>query len=239
MIPVQNSKFPPGWIIVPTGILPRFIEFWDALDLLRVPEGTGRSRNSGPDCDSNRNRGIRVVLAGTEAQWVLFLDDDQEFDSYTLMDMLERMYTLDLPVLTKLYVRKTPPFQPVLFEDADAPAQTRINYTKLTELRKENEVQQIGACGGGCLLVRRNVLEQLTDPWFNPGPGRSYGGDIGFCRKLKAAGIPLHAWLAPVGHNMPSTITPRWNEAEQRWQIEFLFGGKGFLLDFTERVNEQ
>src|SRR5690349_3364538 len=198
------------------------------MDTLKIPALTGKARNSGPDCDSNRNRGIREFLAQpAELEWAFFTDDDQVFEPGTLVDeMLPLLYDHEgIDVLTKLYVRKTPPFQPVLFGDAYAAGSTRITFSELAEMRKQSELHIVGACGGGCLLVRRAVLEQLSDPWFNPGPGRSFGGDIGFCRKLKDAGIPLYALLRGVGHLMPTSIAPVWNEATESWQLEFLFGG--------------
>ena len=248
MIPVQGSKFPPGWIVTPTGMVPRFLEFWDSVEALRAPEGTGRGRNSGPDCDSNRNRSIRTMLTQTTAAWALFLDDDQEFGPDTLMNMLEIMYNtqgIDVKVLTALYTRKTPPFQPVLFGDPYQTIETRMTTTELSALRKQGNLVKVGGCGAGCLLVKREVLESVytenengTKYWFSPGPNRMFGGDIGFCRLLKDSNVDVYAWLEPVGHIMPSVIRLVWSDELQTWQLEFTFGGAGFRVNFVETLRD-
>lgn len=246
MIPVQNSGFPPGWIVIPTGMTPRFVEFWDSISLLKVPDGTGRSRNSGPDCDSNRNRAIRTMLTQPQAEWAFFVDDDQEFQQDVLMNMLDIMYEANFDVLTGLYTRKTPPFQPVLFREVERTAETRMTTTELSEIRSRGNVVKVGACGAGCLLVKRKVLERVftesangTKYWFTPGPNRSYGGDIGFCKLLKKAGVDIYAWLEGIGHVMPSVIRLVWSEEGQKWQLEFTFGGRGFRVDFVEALRDE
>lgn len=247
MIPVQDSGLPPGWIVIPTGMTPRFIEFWDSISLLKVPDGTGRGRNSGPDCDSNRNRNIRTMLSQTDAQWAFFVDDDQEFPQDTLMTMLKIMYNGPVPidVLTGTYIRKTPPFQPVLFGDADHTAETRFTISQLSEYRKQGHIVQVGACGAGCLLVKRHVLESVyqaspngTKYWFVPGPYRMFGGDIGYCQMLKAAGVNIYAWLEGIGHIMPSVLKLVWDEAQGAYQLEFTFSGKGFRVNFVEELRD-
>lgn len=247
MIPVQNSGYPPGWIVIPTGMTPRFLEFWDSAGALKVPDGTGWSRYGGPDCDSNRNRSIRTMLSVPEPQWAFFLDDDQELEPNCLMDMLSVMYSEhNIDVLTGLYVRKTLPFQPVLFSEAFDTAKSRYTYTKLNEIRANGNLVKIEACGGGCLLVRRTVLENVHSTlasgdkvWFVPGPGRSFGGDIGFSRMLKQHCVDMYAYIEDgIGHLMPCAIKPVWNNTLNRWRLRFSFGGQGFEVDFTENVNE-
>jgi hypothetical protein len=225
---------------------PRFIEFWDGANTLRIPDGTGWLRYGGPDCDSNRNRAIRTLLEQPEPQWAFFVDDDQEIEPDILINLLDVMYSeLSLSVVTGLYVRKTPPFQPVLFGSAVDTAKSRLTYTQLNALRAKGNIVKVEACGGGCLLVRREVLANVytTLPngdkaWFVPGPGRSFGGDIGFSRLLKTANIDIYAFIeSGVGHLMPCSIKPSWNEKLQRWMISFTFGGKGFELDLNETDN--
>lgn len=233
MIHVPDTGFPPGYIITPTGVLPRFLEFYDSLETLKVPEGTGRYRNSGPDCDSNRNRGITKLLA-TEVglEWVAFLDDDQKFHSDLLLRMLGAMYEHNLDVLSALYLRKLPPFDPVWFAKiGDNGGEQRLYTEDLTRARKLGNIIPVDGVGAGFLVVRKSVFNKIEAPWFNPGPGRSYGGDVGFSMKLKAAGIPIYGLMEGIGHTIPCTITPVWNATTETWQIEFMFGYKGFVID--------
>ena len=240
MIPV-TSPFPPGLIVIVTGMIPRFHEFVDSFDALHVPDGTCKIRRGGPDCDTNRNVSIRMMPP--ESKWALFLDDDQEFASDTLMRLLYGLYeNPGIDALTGWYVRKTPPFGPVLFKvNQPGSAQTfdRLTYRELAEARKHGPLFQIGACGGGMLLMRREALDRIGDPWFSPGPGRQWGGDLGLGGAMLHSGMKLFADLSiPVGHTMPAVITPEWDEAEQQWYVRFSFGGKGFRIPASQFKSE-
>jgi len=233
MVPVECA-FPPGAVIVPTGIAPRFHEFYDSLDLMLVPEGSARMRLGGPDCDTNRNRALRNIPP--EAQWAFFLDDDQTFDQDILVRMLETMYGMPgIDALAGWYVKKTPPFPPIIF--ADAPMDSEVAFDRLmlsdvVEAKKRSPLLQIAACGGGILLVKREALDKIGDPWFTPGPGRQWGGDIGFGKSMKDHGLKLWADLAlPVGHCMPAVITPVWDG--DNLSFKFSFGDKSFSLSST------
>ncbi len=234
MLHIPDSGFPPGVIIVPTGIVPRFVEFYDKLEVLKVPAGTGRYRNSGPDCDSNRNRGIAKTLEADDGslEWMAFLDDDHTFHPDLLMKMLGAMYEHNLDVLTALYLRKIPPFDPVWFAQiGDSGGERRYQMGDLKRARKVGNIIPVDGTGGGFLVVRKNVFRMIDPPWFNPGPGRAYGGDVGFSMKLKAAGIKIYGLMEGIGHIMPCVLTPVWNEVTQTWQVEFMFGHKGFVID--------
>jgi len=237
MVPVECG-LPPGAVIFPTGVTPRFHEFYDSLDLLLVPstdtEDSARLRLGGPDCDTNRNRAIRNLPP--ECRWALFLDDDQVFPRDILVRMLTTMFGFpDIDALTAWYVKKTPPFAPIIFKDA--PEDSEIAFDRLTnsdviELKKQGPIHQIAACGGGMLLVERETLDTIGDPWFSPGPGRKWGGDIGFGKALKDHGLKLWVDLAlPVGHAMPTVITPEWDGDKLNYR--FSFGDNSFVLPST------
>ncbi len=231
MVPVE-CPFGPGAVIFPTGITPRFNEFYDSLDILLVPEGSSRLRLGGPNCDEGRNRALRLI--DPETRWVLFLDDDQAFDSDILIRMLSRMHSRpDIDALTGWYVKKTPPFSPVLFgELIDDPnfLYGQLTLDELIEAKKKNDLVQVSATGGGMLLVKRETLDKVGDPWFVPGPARNWGGDIGFCDLLEKRGLKLWCDLTlGVGHSMPCTITPVWRDGALR--IKFSFGDSHFEVD--------
>lgn len=233
MIPVE-SPFAPGAVMFPTGVTPRFHEFYDSLASLHVPEGCARLRLGGPDCDTNRNRALRVLP--DEARWVFFLDDDQSFSPDTLMRLLYTMYgSHGIDAVTGLYTKKKPPFSPVLFKTNPPGSELtfgRFTLDELAEIRRTSgPVIRVGACGGGMLLVKRETLDLIGDPWFSPGPGRGWGGDIGFCGAMLHSGLKLFADLGvAVGHVVPSAVTPIWDEAKQEWSMKFEFGDGSFLM---------
>ena len=234
MVPVECG-FPPGAVIVPTGVTPRYHEFYDSLDLMLVPEGSARLRLGGPDCDTNRNRALRNLPE--EARWALFLDDDQTFDAEILIRMLTTMRGLpQADALTGWYTKKTPPFAPIIFRDSPADATDyafdRMMLTDVIEAKKKGPLLKISACGGGILLVKRETLDRIGDPWFTPGPARQWGGDIGFGKSLKDHGLQLWCDLSmPIGHSMPAVITPEWDG--DALNFRFSFGDKSFSLSST------
>lgn len=55
-------------------------------------------------------------------------------------------------------------------------------------------VEPIDACGTGCLMIRREVFEQIEFPWFvERSWGEVRGSDFTFCERVRAAGIPIYA----------------------------------------------
>lgn len=232
MIPVE-SPYAPGAVMFPTGVTPRFHEFYDSLDVLHVPEGTARMRLGGPDCDTNRNKAIRVLPP--EARWVLFLDDDQTFEPGVLIRMLATMYgRKDIDALTGLYLKKAPGFEPILYKHTpEGPyTMTRLTYLELARARERAALMQVVACGAGMLLVKREALDAVGDPWFNPGPGRQWGGDLGLGGAMLAKGLKLWADLSlEIGHAMPAVLTPVFDKGE--WFLSIKLGGKPFRIPLS------
>lgn len=44
----------------------------------------------------------------------------------------------------------------------------------------------------GCLLVHRRVFEAIPEPWFECAPGKRFGEDFDFCRKVQKAGFKIY-----------------------------------------------
>jgi hypothetical protein len=75
-------------------------------------------------------------------------------------------------------------------------------------------LQKVDWCGMGFMLIRRGVFERLSYPWFTQqvveGPGfrEATSEDVGFCLKLRDAGIDI--WVhggVVVGHVKPRLLT--------------------------------
>lgn len=56
-----------------------------------------------------------------------------------------------------------------------------------------NELQRVDWCGAGALLVKREVLEKMTAPWFYHfvNDGEEVGEDFAFCRDAQKAGYGI------------------------------------------------
>ncbi len=233
------SEFSPGIIGVSTGITPRFNQFFDCLDVLQVPKGSVYVRAQDTSIARNRNDLIRTMLSmgplrdKLKAGWIFFLDDDHEFDPAVLMRKFALWRELDVEAVGSLYVKKVPPFEPVVYKRIDGKGNDRFTWAELAA-EKDAGFIDAAACGGGGLFVSRTALEKMLGDkpiaegdWFPEMYSRAE--DIGFCRSLKEAGFDLVVDLAlPIGHTMPSTATPEWFEGE--WFISISYGSKGYRL---------
>lgn len=119
--------------------------------------------------------------------WLLMLDTDHEFEPDILGRLLHRMNVYDLDVVCGIYQFKTPPYSPVLFSWHGEPG----NEGQVPLAGWGGDIIEIGATGGGCLLVKRKVFDRIKAE-LNEGPfdviGQG-GEDFGFFRRLLRLGI--------------------------------------------------
>jgi hypothetical protein len=117
-----------------------------------------------------------------EASHVFFVDDDTLMPPDALMRLLEH----DVPIVSGFYTQRVPPFWPIPMR---LWGKQYIHITKYCP-----GLQEVDAVGGGCLLVKREVFETLSDPWFDYWSERMQANtseDVPFCEKAKAAGFPI------------------------------------------------
>lgn len=139
--------------------------------------------------DSARNYCVEQFLQ-TDDTHLFFLDDDVVPPT----DALQLLLDANKPAISGLYPSEW-------FDSSDGKIKTRQNA--FCDIRDDGElveakgrgVQPIRSCGGGCLLIRRDAIEQLKAPWFkfhyNDNGLMNLGEDVDFCKKLKEADIPL------------------------------------------------
>lgn len=124
-----------------------------------------------------------------EGEWLLMLDTDLEFEPDLLLRMLDRMVRMDLPVLTGVYRYRQPPHSPVLYLWDSAGERFRP-IAKMPAA----PVFKVAGAGGGCLLVRRpvyqNVWHELGEKPFDRLMNNSE--DLSFFLRLLRLGVP--AW---------------------------------------------
>ncbi len=241
MINVESAH-PPGWLAIPTGVTPRFLEFWDCFVRLHIPQakGTGYTRASGPSNAQNRNNAVRNMLGQANPQWISFWDDDHDFDAGYLIRQLDILYsdpTID--AVASSYARKYPPFAPVMFKTLFPDPMVKLKWSDVEQFIAGNpgKLMPIVGVGAGGLLVRRQVFEKLEQDrpldqraWFESGPQRQWGGDLGLCMKMRDAGMKIVLDpLQTLGHLIPVTIMPK--IADGKVHLHFQFGtGGGFQV---------
>jgi len=155
--------------------------------------------------DSARNYCVDQFLQ-TDDTHLLFLDDDV----VPPVDALELLLAADKDVISGLY--------PSEWYDNEAGRLKKRNNVFST-IRDDGElveatgrgVGKITSCGGGCLLIKRRVVEELVQaPWFkfhyNERGLMDIGEDVDFGKKLKAAGVELHAHFGVQCNHVKNTV---------------------------------
>lgn len=188
--------------------------FVESLVALRMPPGeTLRLVKVGPmTVDVARNAIMRAVLA-TSDRWLLMVDSDAELHPNTLL----RLMSWDRPVVGALAFGRHAPCPPVLLRDRIQLPNGKVGLgVQLQETREwisaHNELLRSGpamldpapadslravsATGCHCLLIRRDVIEQMEPPWFECEAGEAFGEDLFFCRRLEAKGVPVYVDLS-------------------------------------------
>lgn len=144
-------------------------------------------RSTSNDRSMSRNK-----LAGKFlGEWLLMLDTDHTFDPDLVLRLLTLFDSWDLDVLTGVYVSKAPPYPPLIHWRDPQDGGWRI----ITEWSPSARLIEIGRSGGGCLLIRRRVLEriylELKEEPFTYNEER-LSEDFSFYRRLEKLGIKAH-----------------------------------------------
>lgn len=156
-----------------------------------------------------RNEIVSHFLDKTDDAWLLMLDADEELSIAAFDALVGAVHDVERPIVAGLYFGA--------FNDTSAyPRPVPLLYRAVGEGYEPihdypvDALIEVDSAGTGCLLIHRSILEHLrtlaTDNegrdwcWFNDGPigGRWYGEDIIFCRRIKAAGFPIHAHTGAV-----------------------------------------
>lgn len=205
-----------GLIGISTAEQGRFAAFYPTVFGLRCPPGTVMMSAIGSTISKNRNDITQKAL-DMAADWVLFLDDDHVLPPATLTKLL----AADKPIVSALYTQRQAPFNPVLMDYERPDGQFLWKQLNPTE----KGLIEVAAAGAGCLLVRREVFEALQPPYWTLGQinPASWGDDLHFCSRVRAAGFPIYCDLStPIGHIMTGVVYPTFDPV------------RGWLANFTQ-----
>jgi len=192
----------------------RYSLFWASLFGMERPKGTGACFARSAVISDNRNKITAEALA-SGADWVLYLDDDHVLQTDTLKKLLDA----DKDVISAHYVRRQPPFWPVIM---DQELENGSFTWKELDIA-ERGIQSVAAVGAGCLLVKRKVLEAIPPPYWTLGQihPSSWGDDLHWCSRVKKAGFEIHVDLENVlPHIMSGMVYPQYDE-NQGWVANF------------------
>lgn len=134
----------------------------------------------------NRNLAVHETLK-ENYEWLLFWDSDIGIEDGFLQKMLDTAYQHDAQIVCGCYTMKEENAKYVLG------IKNGPKYENLTEIK---QVREVDAGGTGILLIKREVLATLTEPWFTIVDGENLyvmPEDFEFCRKAKEAGFKIMA----------------------------------------------
>ncbi len=201
----QQQTAGPGTVVVLSGETGRYTQFAICAQSLshHLPPGSTVKWLLGSDIAEARNQACEQI----HGDWVWFIDDDHAFEP----DILLRLLTRDVDIVTPLCLRRTQPFLAIPCVDDGFMDLTRYGPDDLVE------VDHAGSSG---MLIRKCVIGAVEAPWFELGNGISE--DVNFCRKARQAGYTIHVDLAVrLGHITTAVVWPVWSEEEQRWLTGF------------------
>ena len=208
---VTKCDFPPGIIGIISSDLSRFPAFTISLLSLLVPPGTGWKWVRGNGFASNRNLIIKGMTP--EHRWAWFIDDDHTFEADILMRLLHRNVDIVQPMVST----RKPPFQPYAYMRNPDIGYHSLQWSDLPE----NGLHPVDAVGAGGVLIRREVIDEIGDPWFEEGKigAGSLGEDLYFMQKAKENGHQSFIDCeARIGHIGTHEVWPHFNEG--KWCID-------------------
>lgn len=124
---------------------------------------------------------------------VMWLDSDMVFPP----DILQRLESHNMHMVTGLYVRRRDPITPVIFKTLTEPIRNADGKleknTHPYDDYPKNDFFQVAGCGFGCVLTSTKLLKDVWDhfgPAFTPFPWA--GEDLSFCYRVNTLGYQIH-----------------------------------------------
>jgi hypothetical protein len=164
-----------------------------------------------------------VTAMKPEHQWLCILADDHECPP----DMLLRLLAHDVPLVAPLCLLRTPPYHPSIFRVVEGGYQSYA----LAELHGHHGLFPSDTFGGPGMVIRREVLEAIGQPFFvnDPGHPTSPREDLYSVNRCRLAGYQPYTDLDLfIGHCFAGVMYPRCDDAGeygvQFWAEDELIG---------------
>lgn len=157
-----------------------------------------------------RNRVVKAFLENTTSDWLLMIDTDEQLTVEAFDILVKAAHDIERPVVSGLvfaafdaHKHPYPKPVPAIFQEVPEGFLPLFKYDR-------NRLFQIDACGTGCVLIHRSVLEKMrehADPnqgqdwcWFWDGPinGDWISEDLLFSRRIRQLGFPIYVHTGAV-----------------------------------------
>jgi hypothetical protein len=150
-------------ICIPSGGHPHW-KFRDNIEDMRfysLKHGidTLRRMQKGALVEHNRNLLVNEVLeVHKEVTHILFVDDDMTYPP----DTIQKLLRADKDICVAQGFHKQEPYTPMTCVLSPENTLVPVHLNPITEGR----VLRVNSCGGGTMLIKRHVFEQVKFPWF-------------------------------------------------------------------------
>lgn len=208
-----SRQYPPGRVVINSGRVGRYSEFWFCCERLLLPAGSTKDVIYGINNAHQLNIAIRRMPA--EAQWLFILDDDHVFSA----DILLRLLAHNVDIACAMYLQRGEPFDPLVYSGKDDGFK-RLGWGPI-HAQGRGLVAVEGTGNGGMLLSRR-VLAAVGDPWFEVGKTQTDlgGKDLWFSFKAKQKGFTTYIDTETrMGHITHCAVWPNVDE-EGNWSVQ-------------------
>jgi len=206
------------------------------VQMLLFDQGTSRhivgmlQEWSSANVSTARNEIVRRFLEHhTQAEWLLFVDSDMQWDHDALDRLLSAADQAAAPIVGGLCFGAV--------RDRLFPTIYRLVPTEeggVTTLRvgdyPRNQLVPCDATGAAFLLIHRSVLKSMrahqfnpTFPWFQEAElgGLPAGEDLTFCLRARQLGVPIHVdTRVKVGHHKSALFTEAMFDAQRAQESE-------------------
>ena len=182
-----------------------------ALSLMhqQTPPGTKLVWTKGIDIVGNMNSLVR----GMQGDWLWVLGTDHLMN----FDCLAKLLAHEVEVVVPLCLKRSPPYDPVVYSHQNEEGEY-VGYNDLPE----HGLVPVHAAGSAGMLIRRSVIEALSEPVF-----ASHGGlneDLSFCARVRDE-LGIQIWCdvdAPIGHIGSIAVWPKFKDGQ--WTIDLHLG---------------
>lgn len=219
---------------------------WDATQgskHLTTPGGSMKM-TSGPRIAEARSQLVDCFFAEPlfeGAEWLLMVDSDMVFEANMVERLMEVADPKETPILGGLCFaggRSHDPY-PTIYRQVELAGHDGKSFVGVEPIREypRDELVRVGATGGACLLVHRQVFIAMSHehprgwgtfpdgrknpyPWFVEGTvtpnGEPVGEDIAFCMRADQLGIPIHVHTGvKLGHVKHFILDEAWFDASR------------------------
>ena len=140
-----------------------------------------------------RNELVQAMLG----DWILMVDCDHEPDPDLCARMLHLFQKYKLDVLVGIYQVKLYPYPPLIYMWNE----THTDFQLVSSFETKGDIFEIGAAGGGCLMIRRNVIYKILtemkelpfDVTFQKNGKRPLSEDLSFFKRCYDLGVKSYA----------------------------------------------